>query len=341
MNFLRKILLVVITSVFVANKTFAMIPFGAAAAFPPTPPGAVLIRIGPATAAPPIDINVWDNGLPSTIADDIFPANAFNIPGAHAVNNGSLIHEMFHCFRSGGRKPHIALVRIVIIGTNGDRYVYAIPRIFVSGANHNNAIGRWNVPACLAHYPNLNNAINLPALALPAVGLPPIRPIDGIVKGIGDYGFTCQLNGQYTSFAHSERAAILCILYDANYSMNHALAAFNTAAPPGVAIAQIIIQIKISHVNGICASCRRFFNNTAGINNAHDIPNFGVFRPRFGAPVCIFGNPVAVGYTNYLVRNYLNAMGNNIPVNLRISHITAGIRSRVPVVPLASAINGF
>jgi hypothetical protein len=344
MKFLQKILLIVMIGAFGGSsyQVYAMVLFGALPVFPPAPPGAV-VRIGPATAVAPIDINNWDNALPSTIANDIFPAGAFTIPGNPAVANNAIIHEMFHYFRSGGRKPHVALARIVIIGTNGTRYVYAIPRVFVSGANHNNAIVRWNVPARLVNYLNLANAIIPVVLPL---GLPPARPIDNIVKGIGDYDFTCQLNGQYTSFAHSERAAILSVLYDANDSIGNAIAIFNAMVPPAVGIAQVVVQIKIAHVNGVCASCRRFFNHTSGINNAYEIPGLGVFRPRPGAPACNFGNPTNVGNVNYLIRDYMIApviaMALNVPqVNLRVSHITVGIPLAIPAAPLASVVNGF
>ena len=123
-----------------------------------------------------------------------------------------------------------------------------------------------------AGYPNLAAALAVPALFGGA------RPIDDLIKGIGDYAYTAAV-GAFQHFAHSERAAILCLLYDANHSIE---AAVNTLPPIVGAVPpiQIISQIKIIHPTGICRSCGVLLGNRADVN-ALALPN------AFGAAVII------------------------------------------------------
>lgn len=348
MKFLQKILFfATVICCGIVHQVSAMLFFGPLGPFPRAIRAVIRLQGLQPVLTPPMDIATWDNALPSVVADDLFPANAFTIPNGRQVINSQIIHEMFHYFRTIRRKPHVALARIVIVDVNGDQYTYAIPRVFVSGASCRNAILRWSFPqAHLINYQNLDNAITPPGGALPIVGQPQPRPIDNIIKGIEDYGFACQLSAQYQSFAHSERAAILCILFDAAYSIVNALTIFYLTVPRR--IAQIVVQIKIANIRGVCRNCRCFFNHTSGINNAHEVPGRGIFRPRPGAPICNFGNPNHIGNGNYLIRNEMlisilgAIMRNPVPqINVRVSHITAIMPLIAPLGPLASVVNGF
>jgi hypothetical protein len=316
-------------------------PFGAAA------PG-VLIGIGPGIAAvAPIDIDIWDATLPSNAANNILPANAFGGVGV-VIPNGNVVHEMFHYFRNFDNKPHVALMRIVIIGANGNRYIYPVQQVFVSGifgsfglAGAATATTRWNNHNHIGIYPNLNNALNNIAFAA-------ARPIDNLVKGIGDYGFGCQQPGQPAFYAHSERAAILCLLYSiAPDSIEDAVVAFNGTAPL-IGIAQIVIQMKIAFAVGTCvANCQPFLNNLSMVDNGCILPSaFGVGgrinRGTIPPALCLFGG-ANFGNVIFNTRAYLAAKSGIAAVNihLRVSHIPGAIPLAIPGAPLATLVNGF
>jgi hypothetical protein len=341
-----KTFLFVISVLAIQHNICAMAAFGGPLApfGPLVAPGAV-INIVPVAAVVPIDIDIWDTALPSTVANDIFPPNAFGNAWV-AIPNGNVVHEVFHYFRNAN-VPHVALMRIVIIGTDGNRYTYPIRQIFVSGIfgfMAGGAIGRWNVPANLGNYPNLNNALNNLAFAV-------VRPIDNLIKGIGDYGFGCQNNqGQPAFYAHSERAAILCLLYSiAPDSIEDAVAAFNVVAP-AIAIAQIVIQMKIAHMGGTCAAhCQPFLNNLSMVDNGYILPSaFGAGLARINRAtvppgLCLFGPLAQFGNIAFTTRPHLAAK-SGVPaanIHLRVSHIPGAIPLAIPGAALPTFVNGF
>jgi hypothetical protein len=215
-------------------------------------------------------------------------------------------------------------MRIVIIDGNNVGYVYPIPYVFVSGIDGGNAINRWAQRLLPVHV-SLNNAINNVNILFGGV-----RPIDNLIKGIGDYAFSCALQGQFQFYAHSERTAVLCLLYDINQSIEDAV----NALPAGTVIQRIVIQIKIAHQTRVCAACRSFINSNAVMDNANGNAIAANFNPVFGgnirnavSPAINFSSiartalPQRVNFTTGL---FINTKSNNVPppypIHLRISN---------------------
>lgn len=326
--------------VFTGNfHTIALTPVGPLGQFVGAARGVIRLR-----SRAMMDINTWDSASFSDVANDMFHPNAF---GANS-NVGSVVHEMFYCFRHLPNKPHVALARIVIIGTDGKQYIYSIPRVFVSGRNKNMAIRKWSMRNVQGCCPNLTNAIIPQGGALPANGIPQPQPIEQIVKGIEDYGFSCASHGQYQCFAHSERSAILSILYDREYSIAEAIRKFNTRFPR-VWISKLVIQIKIAHINGMCSSCKHFFDHHSKINPAYIHPIAqNAFGNQNNQRLGMFGSQQNAGYRTYEVRrdiaNVLRVTQGHgsVPISLRISYVTTNpIPLMIPMAPLASSVQGF
>jgi len=168
--------------------------------------------------------------------------------------------EKFKCAFTGviGRTagaPHIAVMRVVIDIIDGQRYIFSIPYIFASRMKSQNAIRTWeNVEQ--QHMPNLYDAINK---VQTVSGARP--PINTIVKCIEDFSFTTSNPGD---FAHSERAAILCLLYDPIYSLKNIIKYIQKSEfshiLEGNKIKQVTIQIKVIHPEGACEHCKAFLN---------------------------------------------------------------------------------
>ncbi|MDR2723974.1 MAG: hypothetical protein LBB25_02065 [Holosporaceae bacterium] len=275
-------------------------------------------RIGPPIqSVNPADIPNWDAFNMQQAVSSIFQDNAFG-QGTHANN---IIVDMFNCFIQN--MPHIALMRVVVVrGT--DRYAYSIPYVFVSGITGAAATLRWS--NYLNAHPH-HGYDSLEAALAVQPGNDGMRPIDRIVKGIGDYGFAVTILGLAQDLAHSERAAALCLLYDAQHSIQDVIAALPQQhnAPP---IGGIIIQIKVAHGDGSCHDCIRLFNEGALVANPpYQEP---AIQPRINrivggqAPVIFFDNGLHAMCTNFVLRQHLAAK-SGIPINnihIRVSHKT-------------------
>ena len=289
--------------------------------YPSLPFGQNPHRIGVAAiqSANPADIQNWDNFNMVQAVDSIFPDNKFG-GGTHSR---AVIADMFNCFAMANM-PHVALMRVVVVRGN-DRYAYSIPHVFVSGITGAAATLKWNsylTTLPVAQYPALRAALG---------GV--VRPIDTIVKGIGDYGFGVSEAGLAQMYAHSERAAVLCLLYDAQHSIQDVIAAVPVPAPPLlVPPPEIIIQIKVAHGEGSCPDCRKLFNEAALVANPpYQLPSaFGaVARVDRGAivvaPLIEFDNGLHALCTNFILRQHLSNK-SGVPIgniHIRVSHKTA------------------
>jgi hypothetical protein len=259
-----------------------------------------------------MDIMAWDEDNLRNVADNIFPANTFG-----NITVGNLIDDMVRIFHAPGQNnPHIALARVVLIDVQASRYTYNIPYVFVSGMSQNTAVATWTVnhnvgviPGMpLNPFPYLDAAINNNAL-------------DRSIKGIADYRFTT-LNPQ--NHAHSERAAVLCLLYSNKYSIEHIMTDYAGVGLP--AVAEIVIQIKIAHGIGMCGDCC----SLCCINESVTPWNFQMPN-ALGAVVRrtrTFNKPpnritfVAQAQTVFDIGNFLHRKSGvaNIPIKIRVSN---------------------
>lgn len=207
---------------------------------------------------PPLDIRTWDQASMLEIVPHIFPHNSFGTAD-YEIDNSAIIQAMCIAFQNSG-KNHITLARIVIDCENGSRFLYPIPYVFVSGRSGSTAIAEWSRINGL-----LKTAIDV------RTGLTTITPIEALTKGIGDYGYNAQ-GTCYQQFAHSERAVILCLLYDAKNSLEHAVKLVVGDSSTAV-IREITIQMKVLHFGGVCSSCNTFLGKNASYVSRIQMPN--------------------------------------------------------------------
>ncbi|MDR2067482.1 MAG: hypothetical protein LBP41_00635 [Holosporaceae bacterium] len=301
---------------------------------------------------PPADIDVFDASTLTAVSTQIFPVGAF---GANVGGNlpvAAVIAEMEALFNSaypndGRIGGHIALARVVfetnnVAGNNSRNYVYPIPYVFVSGINGASAIVRWQnyflwVGLGLGFAQNLFNAIY-------DVSLP--RPIYTRLKGIGDYLFLCLLDGQNQFYSHTERSAILCLLYDIANSLEDAAIALAGQIAPGNAVQNIVVQIKIA-ANYVCQHCQNFLNGRAFVfpmnifpNPQYPFPNVAqnrVNRPP-GQPV-LFNSQAQGGGTIFATIAHLQTKSTwAVPIHLRISWITPLAVPGAPPPPIGGPL---
>lgn len=270
-----------------------------------------------------IDIDNWDYSTLNQIADDIFPFNYFANPAAPAINTQNVIDQIVDAFcRTRGALVHLnhmSLVRVVVEYAGG-RIVFPIPYIFVSGSHGALAVANWQAmpQRIAAASPDLMNAV------ANFGGLNAVPQIVNVVKGVGDYGFECSDARHYQFFAHSERAAILCLLYDPVYSLENIINTFNAAFVVGVVPQITKVYIQIKNIKQSCSNCIGFLNGNSDVGEYAE-PN-------------AFGD---VQVINNAAGTFGPAGGNRVFPTLAHLSLKSGINPAIIHVRVSSYVSGF
>lgn len=266
-----------------------------------------------------IDIDNWDYSTLDQIADDIFPVNYFANPVTQAINTQNVIDQIVDAFcitrDTLVHLNHMSLVRVVVEYAGG-RIVFPIPYIFVSGSYGALAVANWQAmpQRIAAASPDLMNAV------ANFGGLNAVPQIVNMVKGVGDYGFACTAPA---SMAHSERAAIICLLYDPVYSLENIINAFNAAFVVGVVPQITKVYIQIKNIKQSCSNCIGFLNGNSGVGTYIRPNDFGTASVINAAGIFAAANDETVCFQT-LAHLSLKSGINPAIIHVRVSSYVSG-----------------